>query len=230
MAQAILGTAKRTVKRRALMPDLGRAYNGGFMEAVAMRIVGVLLAAGQGTRFGGDKLLATLADGTPVGLVSARNLAAALSEVIAVVRPEDSRLTQLLAGDGIAVESCPTAWQGMGSSLAHAVRARPDADGWIVALADMPKMRPDTIRAVADAIEAGASLAAPVYRGERGHPVGFSAAYGPRLAALSGDAGAREILRADRDRIVLLECADAGVIADIDTVLDLERLKVERPL
>lgn len=195
-----------------------------------MRIVGVLLAAGQGTRFGGDKLLATLADGTPVGVMSARNLAAALSEVIAVVRPEDSRLAQLLAGAGIAVESCPTAWRGMGSSLAHAVRARADADGWIVALADMPKVRPDTIRAVADAIEAGASLAAPVHRGERGHPVGFSAAYGPRLAALSGDAGAREILRADRDRMALLECADAGVIADIDTVLDLERLKVERPL
>jgi molybdenum cofactor cytidylyltransferase len=195
-----------------------------------MRIVGVLLAAGQGTRFGGDKLLAPLADGTPVGVMSARNLAAALSEVIAVVRPEDSRLAQLLAIAGIAVESCPTAWQGMGSSLAHAVRARADADGWIVALADMPKVRPDTIRAVAHAIEAGASLAAPVHRGERGHPVGFSAVYGPRLAALSGDAGAREILRADRDRMVLLECADAGVIADIDTVLDLERLKVERPL
>ena len=142
----------------------------------------------------------------------------------------DSRLAQLLAGAGIAVESCPTAWQGMGSSLAHAVRARADADGWIVALADMPKVRPDTIRAVADAIEAGASLAAPVHRGERGHPVGFSAVYGPRLAALSGDAGAREILRADRDRMALLDCADAGVIADIDTVLDLERLKVERPL
>jgi molybdenum cofactor cytidylyltransferase len=118
----------------------------------------------------------------------------------------------------------------MGSSLAHAVRARADADGWIVALADMPKVRPDTIRAVADAIEAGASLAAPVHRGERGHPVGFSAVYGPRLAALCGDAGAREILRADRDRMALLDCADAGVIADIDTVLDLERLKVERPL
>ena len=114
-----------------------------------MRIVGVLLAAGQGTRFGGDKLLARLADGTPVGVMAARNLAAALHEAIAVVRPEDVRLAQLLGIAGIAVEPCPSAWQGMGSSLAHAVRARPDADGWIVALADMPKVRPETSRSSA---------------------------------------------------------------------------------
>jgi molybdenum cofactor cytidylyltransferase len=194
-----------------------------------MTIVGVLLAAGKGTRFGGDKLLATLDDGTPVGLMAARNLAAALTEVVAVVRPEDARLARLLAGAGIAVEACPTAWQGMGSSLAHAVRARPDAAGWIVALADMPKVRQATIRAVAAALEAGAPLAAPVYRGSRGHPVGFSAAYGPRLAALSGDAGAREIVRAERGRIVMLEVDDPGIVADIDTVADLERVKAERP-
>jgi molybdenum cofactor cytidylyltransferase len=188
-----------------------------------------LLAAGQGTRFGGDKLLASLPDATPVGVTSARNLAAALTDVIAVVRPEDVRLAGLLRAAGIAVEPCPSAWQGMGSSLAHAVRARADAQGWIVALADMPKVRPETIRAVAGALQRGAPLAAPVYRGERGHPVGFAAAYGPRLASLSGDAGAREILRAERERIVLIECDDPGVVADIDTVLDLERLKGAPP-
>lgn len=194
-----------------------------------MRIVGILLAAGRGTRFGGDKLLAPLADGTPVGLMSARNLAAALREVIAVVRPNDAHLTRLLHGSGITVEPCASAWQGMGSSLAHAVRACADADGWIVALADMPKIRPETIRAVAEALQAGAALAAPVYRNERGHPVGFSAVYGPRLAALSGDAGAREILRAERDRMLEVECDDPGVLADVDTILDLDRLRAERP-
>ncbi|HEY8554487.1 MAG TPA: NTP transferase domain-containing protein, partial [Burkholderiales bacterium] len=97
--------------------------------------------------------------------------------------------------------------------------------GWIVALADMPLVRPATIRAVADAIAAGAALAAPRYRGERGHPVGFAAAYGPRLAALSGDAGAREIVRAERERLRLIDCDDPGVLADIDTALDLERLR-----
>lgn len=190
-----------------------------------MRIVGILLAAGQGTRFGGDKLLAPAADGTPIGVMAARNLAAALDEVVAVVRPEDARLAQLLAAAGVAVEKCPTAWQGMGSSLAHAVRARADADGWVVALADMPRIRPETIRAVADALAAGAALVAPRHAGSRGHPVGFSSAYGPRLVRLSGDAGAREIIRSERERMLLLECDDAGVLADVDTPADLDSLQ-----
>jgi molybdenum cofactor cytidylyltransferase len=194
-----------------------------------MRIVGILLAAGQGSRFGGGKLLAHLADATPVGLASARNLAAALDEVIAVVRPEDARLADVLRGAGIAVEPCATAWQGMGASLAHAVRASADADGWIVALADMPLVRPATIRAVAQALEGGAALVAPEYRGERGHPVGFARVYRERLAALEGDAGARDIVRAERERMTLLPCDDPGVLADIDTALDLERLEREHP-
>jgi molybdenum cofactor cytidylyltransferase len=190
-----------------------------------MRIVGILLAAGAGSRFGGDKLLAPLDDGTPVGVQAARNLMAALEESVAIVRPEDARLAQLLGSTEIGVESCPSAWRGMGSSLAHGVRARPDADGWIVALADMPLVRPATIRAVARALESGAPLAAPRYGNERGHPVGFSAEFGPRLAALSGDVGARSILRAERMRLVLVDCADPGVLADIDTAEDLERMQ-----
>src|SRR5690606_5479441 len=65
-----------------------------------MRIVGILLAAGHGSRIGGDQLLAPLDDGTPVGVQAARNLIAALEESVAVVRPEDVRLAQLLSAAG----------------------------------------------------------------------------------------------------------------------------------
>jgi molybdenum cofactor cytidylyltransferase len=190
-----------------------------------MRIVGILLAAGQGSRFGGDKLLAKLPDGTAIGVRAARNLRAALDEVIAVVRPEDAALRALLAQEGCRVEPCATAWQGMGASLAHGVQASRDAGGWIVALADMPLIAPATIRAVAAALAAGAPIALPFYRGERGHPVGFAAAYGERLAALAGDAGAREILRAERGRIHRIECDDPGTQADVDTQEQYQRLR-----
>jgi molybdenum cofactor cytidylyltransferase len=194
-----------------------------------MRIVGILLAAGQGSRFGGGKLLARLGDGTAVGVESARRLRAALNEVTAVVRPEDETLAELLRAEGCSVEVCAAAHEGMGSSLAHAIRSRPDADAWVVALADMPLIDPGTIARVADALRAGALIAAPSHRGRRGHPVGFAAALGARLAALSGDAGARDILRAEAGRLQLVEVDDPGVLADIDTRQQLEALGAARP-
>jgi len=189
-----------------------------------MRVVGVLLAAGRGARFGGDKLLAPLSDGTPLGVRTARNLKAALPEVVAVVRPEDEALQRLLAAEGVRVEPCDRAWEGMGASLAHAVAATREAGGWVVALADMPMIAPATIRAVAAALEAGAPIAAPFFRGSRGHPVGFGAVHGARLATLSGDAGARDILRIERASIREVASDDPGILADIDTPDELARL------
>ncbi len=192
-----------------------------------MRIVGILLAAGQGSRFGGGKLIARLAGGAPVGIQAARNLKAALPECVAVVRSDDSELAQMLRSEGIAVELCERAHEGMGVSLAHAIRACADADGWVVALADMPLIAPSTVARIADALRGGALIAAPIYAGQRGHPVGFAGVFGPRLSALSGDAGARDLLRAEADRMVLIEVNDPGVLADIDTREQLARFSAQ---
>jgi len=192
------------------------------VSAARGRIVGILLAAGSASRFGADKLVHPLSDGTPIALAAARALRAALEPVIAVVRPGSARLEQALAGSGVEVTICPDAAAGMGHSLAHAVRATADAAGWVVALADMPFVAPDSIRRVAGALAAGAPIAAPSHRGERGHPVGFAARYGAELAALAGDAGAREILRRDRGLVELIEVDDPGVLRDVDTRADLE--------
>lgn len=186
-----------------------------------MRICGILLAAGAAKRFGGGKLLHPLGDGTPLGVASARNLLAALSDVVAVVRPGDDALARLLASAGCEVTVCAGAVRGMGASLAHAVAARRDAGGWVIALADMPSIQPASIAAVARAIEAGAALAAPVYQGQRGHPVGIGGGFRDALLGLDGDAGARDILAAHKDEIALIECDDPGVLLDIDRRADI---------
>src|SRR5512138_3344951 len=103
-----------------------------------MRIVGILLAAGSGSRFGGGKLLAPLPDGMPIGVRSAANLVAVLPDTIAVVRPGDDALAAALATTGARVSVCPDAETGMGASLAHGIAAAEDADGYVIALADMP--------------------------------------------------------------------------------------------
>ena len=185
-------------------------------------IVGVLLAAGASTRFRANKLLHPLPDGTPIAVAAARNLCAALDRVVAVVRPDVPELSRALGGAGVEVTVCPDAASGMGHSLAHAIAATPEASGWVVALADMPFVSPETIRRVAAALRDGAELAAPSYRGARGHPVAFAARYRHELESLTGDAGARAVLKRDHQRIRVVEVDDPGVLRDIDTPVDLD--------
>jgi len=193
-------------------------------------VVGILLAAGSGTRFGGDKLLAGLpgaAAGDAVGVAACRNLVAAVPEVIAVVRPGDAALAAALAAAGARVVECDRAADGMGASLACGVRASGAAQGWVVALADMPWLLPATIAQVADALRGGATVAAPFHAGRRGHPVGFGSACRAELAALGADEGAKAVVAAHRAALVRLDVDDPGVLRDVDTPADLKGAEPE---
>jgi len=182
-------------------------------------IVGILLAAGYSTRFGSNKLLHRLADGSLVAARAAGTLIEALPRSIAVVRPGVPEVEAALRAQGLEVTVCPNARAGMGASLAYAVQCAGDAQGYVIALADMPFIMPATIRAVADRLRAGEPLVAPRYAGERGHPVGFSARYRAELLTLTGDQGARDLIR--RDPVTLFNVSDPGVIQDIDVPSDL---------
>jgi molybdenum cofactor cytidylyltransferase len=184
-------------------------------------IVGILLAAGSATRFGSDKLLAKMAGDTPIGVAALKNLAAAVDTVVAVVRLGDDALATVLAAHGARVTACPRAAEGMGESLAWGVRGAPAAAAWLIALADMPWVQAATVGRVVDALRQGAVIAAPSWRGTRGHPVGFAAGLYAELIALSGDEGAKPVITRHGASLVATE--DAGVLRDVDTPQDLER-------
>ena len=193
--------------------------------------IGVLLAAGLGTRFtaadpaAGSKLLARLPDGRPVALAAAQRLLAATGRVLAVVRADDDALAALLADAGCEVLVAEGATRGMGASIAaaaahlHQAAAAPDAPtSLLLALADMPWIRHDTLVHIAT-LSRSHAVTAPVHQGRRGHPVGFSAALLPELAALDGDTGARSVVA--RHPVHGVECDDPGVLRDVDTPSDL---------
>jgi len=186
---------------------------------------GLLLAAGRGTRFDPqgqqNKLLAPLADGTPVARAAAHTMLAVLPRVIAVVRPGAEALAHLLNEAGCEVVFAAAAERGMGASLAAGVHASADADGWVVALADMPWISPTTIEAVARELDRGGTIVAPLHDGRRGHPVGFGAVHGEALAALDGDVGARNLLMSSELTTIAVD--DPGVLVDVDTPGDLQR-------
>ena len=189
-------------------------------------IVGVLLAAGRGSRFAaaGRKLLALMPDGRTMLAVSAHNMRAALDEVVIVVRDEPLLIEH---ASKIAVEfDCRVvvntqADEGMATSIACGVAASLDADGWLVGLADMPCILPSSIATVARALETNRGMVVPVHQQQRGHPVGFDRAFMDELRRLAGDRGARDLLARHTDRITLVEINDAGILLDIDTPADM---------
>jgi molybdenum cofactor cytidylyltransferase len=181
----------------------------------------ILLAAGSGSRFGGGKLLAPLPDGTPIGLASWRTLSTAISDSVAVVRTGDTQLRDILQASGATVIECTDAKAGMSRSLIAGLQATEDSSAWIIALGDMPYIKPATIHKIAATLDDGALIAQPVYRGKRGHPVGFSGRLRTELMNISGDEGAREVVKRHRDECSLIECDDPGIVRDIDTREDL---------
>jgi molybdenum cofactor cytidylyltransferase len=144
------------------------------------------------------------------------------------------KLQALLAGKPVlqhtldAVRASGLPWHledaghpGMGDSIAAAVRATAAAAGWLILPGDLPLVRAETLRQVAQALEAGlAEVIVPVYQGERGHPVGFTAGCGPALMALQGDKGAAAVVRAYTVRALAVD--DVGCVTDVDTVAALQ--------
>lgn len=110
---------------------------------------------------------------------------------------------------------------GMGDSIAAAVRATPDAQGWLVLPGDLPMIQPATLLAVADAL-VGHVAVFPTFEGQRGHPVGFSAQCRFDLETLKGNQGAAPVQRAWA--AIELVVPDAGAVTDIDTLDDLNRV------
>jgi molybdenum cofactor cytidylyltransferase len=184
-------------------------------------IQGILLAAGAGERFGKHKLLHPLPDGELIGVAAARCLIGALPNSLAILRQGDDHLAEEFDSLGLRVVENNQADLGMGVSLAKGIEASIDAKGWVVALADMPWIGQETILALVRRLEQGVSLCAPVYRGRRGHPVGFGGQWRHQLMALRGDRGARDLLKAYPNEMVLFPTDDCGVVLDIDHLSDL---------
>lgn len=186
-------------------------------------LAGILLAAGRGVRFDAtgqlNKLLQPLANGEEVAVAAARNLRAALPNVLAVVPPDSDRLALKLAEAGCEVAVCERAGEGMAASLVHALSCRRMARGWVIALADMPFVRPSTITALAVALEEGAGIAVPVAGGRRGNPVAFGRIHLDELLQLRGDEGARRLLK--MHAVTQVSVDDPGILRDIDTPADL---------
>ena len=181
----------------------------------------LLLAAGASSRMrGADKLLQDVA-GVPVLRRQAEVAIAAGAPVFIAAAPE--RDLRIKALRGLAVTQVPVfdAAEGMGASIRAGVTGLPPGISGVAILpADMPEITTDDVRAVLAAFRATPDviLRGASAQGLPGHPVVFPARLFPALAQLSGDEGARGVLKGETVR--LLPLPDQHAVTDLDTPED----------
>ena len=195
-------------------------------------ISAILLAAGSSLRMGRDKLALSFR-GQPLLRSSLDPYLASplLEQVILVLRPgygQRAWLQALVAQQGgrLQLAENPLHERGMASSLRAGVLAAPDdARGFLLALGDMPLITAEIVSAVVKGFhQAGGGIVGPLYRGQRGHPVIFDAAFRQDLMQVRADVGARGILAAHPEQVHGVPVDDPAVLRDVDRPQDLEEL------
>ncbi|MDQ2992331.1 MAG: nucleotidyltransferase family protein [Candidatus Eremiobacteraeota bacterium] len=173
----------------------------------------VILAAGTGARFGGQKLLASV-DGIPMLALVLH--AVSHLPIVVVAGPDLSHAV----GANVRFIENTAPDRGMAHSLRLAHAATSEGDALLVLLADMPYMTTaivDTILAAAGS----ADICYPIRDGVGGHPVYFSRAARAKIPSLP-DGDTLKLLRDDPSlAIVRIELADDGAYRDVDTRADL---------
>ncbi|MGI9252400.1 MAG: nucleotidyltransferase family protein [Thermomicrobiales bacterium] len=185
-------------------------------------VAAVVLAAGQSSRLGWPKQLLDLGGVPLVTRVVRTAFAAGLSDVIVVTGAAADRVETAVAALHPAIAFNPRFAEGQSTSLAVGIAAVPeDADAAIVLLGDQPGVDPAVIRAVVAAFrESGAAIVAPVYGKILGNPVLFRRDLFPDLRALTGDEGARALIRSRMADVHRVPVPGDAPPPDIDTEAD----------
>jgi molybdenum cofactor cytidylyltransferase len=188
-------------------------------------IAGLVLAAGAGTRFGGAKQLADLG-GRPLLEHALRAMSAApLGRIVVVLGAAAEEILGAVDLHRAEPVVCDRWEEGQSASLACGLAALDDADAVVVALGDQPRLSPEAIGRVLGARAEDVLAVRASYGGEPGHPVLLERPlFGP-LRDVTGDHGARNVLRSVKTREV--PCDDLGGGEDVDSLAQLEALRAD---
>ena len=183
----------------------------------------LVLAGGFSHRFGSDKRLHEI-EGSKVLSRTVSIYASKLDTVVALRAYDDpASLFDSRLLSQIAVVRVSDSHLGMGHTLARGVLEAMDQPWLLVALGDMPFVKPETIRTLVNATPIDtSSILRPTIDGVAGHPVLFGCDHFAALSRLQGDQGAREVIKLHRDSVHTIECHDPGILKDIDTIQDVD--------
>src|ERR1044071_9671211 len=182
-------------------------------------ITGVLLAAGRSQRMGQPKLLLPWQGVPLIRFVAQQILRSQLDELIVVVRHRSEHLIAALDGLALRIVRNDDFLDGQSPSLRTGVDALDaSVSAALVLLADQPLLQPATIDALIEVYaREQPPIVVPRHAGQRGNPVLFDRGLFAELMAITGDQGARSVLKAHEQSIRWLDTMDGGILLDIDT-------------
>ncbi|WP_027329393.1 nucleotidyltransferase family protein [Marinimicrobium agarilyticum] len=187
--------------------------------------VGIVLAAGQSTRFGSDKRRALLREGQTLLHATLSLAQRHFGHVIVVLGPKDKSLP-LEIPEAITIVYAPETQAGLGTSISsafqHLLETNREAQTAAVLLGDMPWIQWDTVERLKQNATAS-TIVRPLYHSQVGHPVFFGKTFWKELSELSGDDGAKSVVQRHREKCELIEVDDVGVLKDVDRPGDLRR-------
>ncbi len=191
------------------------------------RVSAVVLAAGMSSRMGSIKQLLPLGGRTLIENVLKNLRESQVDEIVLVLGFSADTIRVTIALDGVKVIVNEAYREGMGTSVRTGIaQVSAEADAALVVLADQPFVQPGTIDQLISVYrKQKPQIVIPVYQGFRGNPVLLDRSVFPELLALAGDIGCRAIFGGHTENILKAPVDDIGVLLDIDTPVDFEKLQ-----
>lgn len=195
------------------------------------RLGAIVLAAGMSSRMGSHKALLDL-DGRPLisRLIDCIEQLSQVERTIVVTGHQAAGIrdavTQLNSMRVNFIHNAAHEAGEMISSVKAGASAVWDAwDGFFLLLLDQPILQSDTLHAMAEAFKANnPSMVVPTYREKRGHPLLIASRCVTSIVTLPPDATLREFVSQVRDATVMVEVDDPGIVTDVDTPEDYQRI------
>lgn len=189
------------------------------------RFAVIIIAAGFSKRFGSDNKLLANYYGRPLAAHALETFNVPLVDEKILVTQPNSDVAKLPEASSFRKVFNADAAHGIGTSIAVGIKAVENADFTLIALADMPKLRPMTITGLIEASKGtGKGIIVPTHNEKDGHPVLFAQRYFADLAQLKADKGGRGLINDNPNDVLRLATEDEGIHLDIDRPEDLERL------
>jgi len=206
------------------------------VHKTASTVSAVVLAGGMSRRMGVPKQLLPIEGKSLLEHTLANVRASAVHETILVLGFAADEIEKEISPQGLKIARNESYQQGMGTSLRTGLAAvDTQSTAALIILADQPFVRPATLdrliefhgslkREIGKPESARPQIVIPTYRGFRGNPVLLDRTVFPELQGLSGDMGCRAIFGDHTGGIYRLPVDDAGILLDIDSPEDLEKI------